>query len=93
MGNHGLVLNLQYFNQFLHVVSFEYEDLSFAALMYEANDFLFRFDLKSGYHHVNIHPKHLKYLGFQWAEKGVTSYYVSTVLPFGLSTACFCLQS
>ena len=88
MGNLRLVLNLRYLNQFLHVVSFKYEDLRIAALMFEANDFLFKFDLKSGYHHVDIHPEHFKYLDFQWAERGVTRYYVFTVLPFGLSTAC-----
>ena len=89
MGNLRLVLNLRYLNQFLYVESFKYEDLCIAALMFEANDFLFKFDLKSGYHHVDIHPEHVKYLGFQWAEKGVTRYYVFTVLPFGLSTACY----
>ena len=80
-GNLHLVLNLQYLNQFLHVASFKYEDLRIAALMFEANDFLFKFDLKSGNHHVDIHLEYFKYLGFQWAVKGVTSYYVFTVLP------------
>ena len=89
MGNLRLVLNLRYLNQFLHVESFKYEDLHIAALMFEANDFLFKFDLKSGYHHVDIHLEHVKYLGFQWTEKGVTRYYVFTVLLFGLSTACY----
>ena len=84
----GIFLNLWYLNQFLHVISFKYEDLCIAALTVEANDFLCKFNLKSGYHHINIHPVHSNYLGFQWAEKGVTSYYVFTALPFGLSTAC-----
>ena len=44
-------------------------------------DFLFTFDLQSGYHHVDIHPEHFKYLGFQWAEQDVPSYYDFTVLP------------
>ena len=67
--NFRLVLNLRYLNQFLYVVSFKYEDLRIAALMFEPKDFLFKFDLKSGYHHVDIYPDHFKYLGFQWAEK------------------------
>ena len=46
---------------------------------------LFSFDLKSGYHHVDIAQEHLKYLGLTW--KG--HYYVFTVLPFGLSSACY----
>ena len=88
-GKLRLVLNLRYLNQFLHVVRFKYEDLRIAALMFEANEYLFKFDLKSGYHHVDIHPDHFQFLGFQWEEKGVPNYYVFTVLPFGLSTACY----
>ena len=29
------------------------------------------------------------YLGFQWGTGDTTEYYVFTVLPFGLSTACY----
>ena len=88
-GKLRLVLNLRYLNQFLHVVKFKYEDLRIAALMFEPNEYIFKFDLKSGYHHVDIHPDHFQFLGFQWEERGVPSYYVFTVLPFGLSTACY----
>ena len=56
-----------------------------AMLLLEKNDFLFSFDLKSGYHHVDITNDHWKYLGFAWGG----SFYVFTVLPFGLSTACY----
>ena len=42
-------------------------------------------DLKSGYHHLDIYPEHQTYLGFQWEGK----FYMFTVLPFGLSTACY----
>ena len=54
-------------------------------LLFEKGDFLFSFDLKSGYHHVDIATIHQKYLGFSWQR----AYYVFTVLPFGLSTACY----
>ena len=84
-----LVLNLKYLNNFLHVTSFKYEDLRTAALMFEANEYLFKFDLKSGYHHDDVHPDCYKFLGFQWEHKGIPSYFVFTVLPFGLSTACY----
>ena len=82
-----LVLNLRYLNQFLHVVSFKHEDLRVAALMFEKDEFLFKFDLKSGYHHVDIYPEHQKYLGFKWDINSNVNYYVFKVLPFGLSTA------
>ena len=89
MGNLCLVLNLRYLNQYLHVLPFKYEDLHVAALLCEANEFRFKFDLKSGYHRVDIHPNYHTYLGFQWVTKGEACYYVFTVLPFGLSTACY----
>ena len=87
-GKLRLVLNLRYLNQFLHVVSFKYEDLCIAALMFEQGEYLFKFDLKSGYHHVDIWPEHYKFLGFRWDTDRV-NYYVFKVLPFGLSTACY----
>ena len=88
-GKLRLVLNLKYLNQFLHVLSFKYEDLRTAALMFEVNEYLFKFDLKSGYHHVDIHPEYQKYLGFQWKTHDKVKNYVFTVLPFGLSSACY----
>ena len=54
-------------------------------LLFEKGDYLFSFDLKSGYHHVDIAEVHQKYLGFSWWG----CYYVLTVLLFGLSTACY----
>ena len=53
--------------------------------MLDKGDFLFSFDLKSGYHHVDMAECHWKYLGFEWHGK----FYVFTVLPFGLSSACY----
>ena len=88
-GKLRLVLNLKYLNQFLENDHFKYEDLRIAAVMFQQHELLFKFDLKSGYHHVDIYPDHQKYLGFQWGTKESVCYYVFTVLPFGLSTACY----
>ena len=88
-GKLRLVLNLRYLNQYLHVLTFKYEDLQVAAVLFEADEYLFKFDLKSGYHHVDIHPDYHTYLGFQWETKGLACYYVFTVFPFGLATACY----
>ena len=87
-GKLRLVLNLRYLNQFLWTDKFKYEDLRVAMLMFQKGDFVFSFDLKSGYHHVDIYKPHRKYLGFSWVIKGVIQFYLFTVLPFGLSTAC-----
>ena len=59
VGKLRLVLNLKCVNQFLHVLTFKSKDLRVAALMFERNEYLFKFDLKSGYHHVDIHPEFL----------------------------------
>ena len=46
-----LVLNLRYLNQFLRKDQFKYEDLKTAMQIFKPGDFMFKFDLKSGYHH------------------------------------------
>ena len=53
-GKLRLVLNLKYLNKFLHKESFKYEDLRIAMLLFGKVDFLIKFDLKSGYHHLDI---------------------------------------
>ena len=68
VGKLHLVLNLRYLNKFLHLLTFKYEDLRVAALMFDKDEYLFKFDLKSGYHHVDIHPECYKFSGFQWDD-------------------------
>ena len=75
-GKLRLVLNLRYLNQFLHVSHFKYEGLRVAVLMFEKNDYLIKFDLKSGYHHIDVHAEHQKYLGFQWDTGTTINYHV-----------------
>ena len=53
-GKERLVINLRHLNKFLWKQKFKYEDLRVAMLLFEKGDFLFSFDLKSGYHHVDI---------------------------------------
>ena len=50
---------------------------------------MFSFDLKSGYHHIEIFEGHQTYLGFSWkhGNSNFNKFYVFTVLPFGLSSA------
>lgn len=48
---------------------------------------MIKFDLTSGYHHINIHEDHQQYLGFSLEINGKIRYFVLTVLPFGLSSA------
>ena len=44
---------------------------------------MFTFDLKSGYHHVEVVEAHRKYLGFDG------KYFQFSVLPFGLLSSSY----
>ena len=48
---------------------------------------MFDFDLRSGYHHVDIFEEHMTYLGLSWTADGITETYCFCVLPFGLTSA------
>jgi hypothetical protein len=81
-----LILDLRYVNSLsLKVNSFCYENVKEVSNLCKLHDFLFTVDLKSGYHHVDIHPDFWQFLGFEWQGK----YHVFCQLPFGLATTCF----
>jgi hypothetical protein len=46
-----------------------------------------KFDLKSGYHHLEIHPEHIFVLVLSWKFGSQVKYFNFTVLPFGSSSA------
>jgi hypothetical protein len=80
-----LILDLRFVNSFLKIDSFKYESLKMVPHLCKIKDLLFSVDLKSTYHHVDIHPDYWRFLGFEWEGQ----YYVFCQLPFGLATACF----
>ena len=84
-----LILDLSYLNQFISVPKFKFEDIRCVRDLFEKGDYFFKFDIKSGYHHINILEAHQKYLAFAWDFEGVTKYFVFTVLVFGLASAPF----
>ena len=57
--------------------------------MFQQGDWAFFFDLKSGYHHIDIHEDSRTILGFSWGYKDQKRYLFFRVLPFGLSTTCY----
>ena len=58
--------------------------------MLNKGDYFTTFNLTYGYHHIEIHPEHRKFLGFEWSfEGGSTKYFSFCVLPFGLASACY----
>ena len=62
------MINLRHLNKHLWKQKFKYEDLRTAMLLFKAGDYMFLFDLKSGFHHVGIADIHQKFLGFKWNE-------------------------
>jgi hypothetical protein len=65
------------------------EDVKVGREMFKKGDFLFSFDLKSAYHHIEVSDHHRTYLGFEWEMNGESKYFVFNVLPFGISSASF----
>ena len=65
----------------------KYEDFRTFRSYLTKGSFMFSFDFKSGYHHIEIFEEHIQHLGFSWADNGITRFYVFLVLPFGLSSA------
>ena len=84
-----LVIDLRHVNSFLVRFKFKYEDLRSLSEVLEEGHWFFTWDLKSGYHHVDICLEHQRYLGFSWQFNSVPRYFTFVVLPFGLSSACF----
>lgn len=84
-----LVLDLRYVNQFLPDCKFKYEGLELVPTLFNCGNYFTTFDLKSGYHHVDIHEDSWPYLGFSWNSGRDRKLYTFQVLPFGLSTACY----
>jgi ribonuclease HI len=80
-----LIWDGRYVNDHLVIPGFKYEDLNAVAEWAQPSDYAFTMDLKSGYHHLDMHEDAWQYLGFQWEGQ----YYCFTQLPFGLAPACW----
>jgi len=87
-GKKRLILHLRHVNKCLVKKRVKYEDWKVALAYFVKDSYMFSFDLKSGYHHVEISQEHQTFPGFSWrAGSGGEVFYVLTILPFGLSTA------
>ena len=83
-GKLRLILDARYINLFDKYVSFTYEKLTDVPQYARPGDWLCLTDFKAGYHHFRVHKEDQKYLGLSFQGK----FFVFTVLPFGLSSAC-----
>ena len=86
-GKPRMVLDCRHINPHLFKFRFKYEDSATARELFDGYDFLFGYDLKSAYHHIQIFSQCRQYLGFSWKTNNLTKFYVFNVLPFGISTA------
>ena len=81
-----LILDLRYVYNHVYKQTIKFEDWRTALEYFESGSFFTKFDLKSGYHHLDIFSEHQPYLDFTWKKNGETpSYFMFTVLPFGLT--------
>ena len=78
-----LVLDLRLLNPFVFVDKLKFENIDTAAQFFKKDQYLATFDLKSGYHHIDIRMEDQTLLGFQWNN----CYYTYTLLAFGLNVA------
>lgn len=82
-GKKRLILDLRKVHELVLHQRIKFEDWKVALQLFTERWYMFKFDFKSGYHHVDVSAGHQTYLGFYWEQ----NYYCFTVLPFGLSSA------
>ena len=76
-----LVLDLRHVNSFIKQNKFRCENLTTLSGILSEGDYFTTFDLSSGYHHIEIHPEHQKFLSFESSfEDGSTKYFQFCVL-------------
>ena len=80
-----LVLDLKHINSHLHKLKFKCEDADTAVILLNPGYFLFKFDIKSAYHHIEIFQDHQTYLGFS----GVTPMGNPNILCLGFCPSAF----
>ena len=86
-GKKRLILDLRYVNDHVYKEYVSFDDWREFQNFVNPNGFIYKFDLRKGYHHVDIFHEHQDFLGFSWSMNNKRKFYMFTVLPFGLSTA------
>ena len=72
-GKERLILDLRYLSQHVWKEKFKFEDWRVFRNFLSQGGFIFSFDLKASYHHVDIFPAHQTYLGFLWIFQGAVN--------------------
>ena len=81
-GKKRLILDLRHVNKHIWKEKFKFEDIRNACVYLPFDHFMFKFDLKSGYHHMDILQEHHTVLGFSWVVNGVRTVFCVYSSPF-----------
>lgn len=81
-GKFRFILNLKFFNDFVHTEHFKLEDIRTVVNILEYQDYMCSIDLKDAYFLIPIDKAYWKYLRFCFENQ----LFEFTCLPFGLST-------
>ncbi len=65
-GKKHLILDLRHVNQFVYKQKFKCEDIKTTLQLIDKDFYMFKFDLKSTYHHIEICEEHRQYFSFAW---------------------------
>ena len=80
-----LILDLSRLNKYLTFPRFRYDSITKVPELFESGDYMFAWDAKDGYWHVNLHVDMWQFMCFQW--EGRVLFFRQ--MPFGLAPACW----
>ena len=85
-----LILDCRHINPHVFKDNIKFEDCKLMLDFVEEGGYMFKFDIRQGYHHIEINRTQTKFLGFSWVDKkGQVRYYVFLVLGFGITSGPF----
>ena len=84
-----LILDLSHVNFHVFKNNIKFEDWKVMLQFLKKGDYMFKFDITQGYHHIDIFEEHQQFFGFAWNFNGKIRYFVFTVLAFGLTSGPF----
>ncbi len=85
-GKKWLIADLRHLNEHINMQKFKLEDLNMALPALRQANYIFSFDFKTAYFHINLDPEVQPYFSFSFTYKGQVYYGHYTVAPFGLNT-------
>ena len=80
-----LIHNVRYVNAHLARLPFKYESITDLQYLLKPGEWMVKFDLEAGYHHIQLHPSQWELYGFEFEGE----QYMWRQLFFGLSPACY----